>query len=256
MLVQLIRIQHHGNEINPKEVREIKNMLLINRKSKEMKRKLKSILDIAQFIIDKSEISSDCAVHPIYRYINAIGSSVLQRLLMQLFTGQEVDRVDALFFDLCRYIKSENKTYACDCVTIEDNEKIKISLKGNLVIPVAWNISRFETSITAIGTDCGNPFEFQRLNHMSMLFLPIGVTIVHNGNHSILSGILKREGVIHPTEIVNLASQYEKIKFDGTYYRDIESDQIIQEVRNFELGAIYEIGRLLIKNDITFLGLR
>lgn len=228
-------------------------MFFMSKKNEEMKRKLKSVLDIAQFIIDKSEISGDYAVHPIYRYINAIGSSVLQKLLMQLFTGQEVDRVDTLFFDLCRYIKSKNKTYVNDCATIEDNEKITISLKDNLVIPVAWNISRFETTITAIGTDCGNPFEFQRLNHMSMLFLPIGITIVHNGNHSILSGILKREGVIYPTEMVNLAPQYEKIKFDGTYYRDIESDQIIQKVSNFELGAIYEIGRLIIKNDITYL---
>lgn len=231
------------------------NMLFKNKKKKEMERKLKSILDVAQLIIDKSEISSDCSLHPIYRYINAIGSSVLQKLIMQLFTGQEVDHVDVLLFDLCRYIKSKNKTYNSDCVTIEDNEKVKISLKDNLVIPIAWNIGRFETTITAIGTDCGNPFEFQRLNHMSMLFLPIGVTIVYNGNHSILSGILKREGVIHPTEIVNLASLFEKIRFDGMYYRDIETDQIIQAVENFELGAIYEIGRLLIKNDITFLGL-
>lgn len=230
-------------------------MLFMNKKNEEMKRKLKSILDIAQYIIDKSEISGDYAVHPIYRYINAIGSSVLQKLLMQLFTGQEVDRVDTLLFDLCRYIKNENRTYSSNCVTIEDNEKITISLKDNLVIPVAWNMSRFENTITKIGTDCGNPFEFQRLNHMSMLFLPIGITIVHNGNHSILSGILKREGVIHPTEMVYLAPQYEKIKFDGTYYRDIESDRIIQKVSNFELGAIYEIGRLITKSDITYLGL-
>ncbi len=230
-------------------------MFFLNKKNVEMERKLENILDIAQLIIDKSEMSSDSTLHPIYRYINAIGSSVLQKLIMQLFTGQEVDSVDELFYDLCRYFKSENKIYYSDCATIEDNEKIEISLKDNLVIPVAWNMSRFETTITAIGIDCGNPFEFQRLNHMSMLFLPIGVTIVHNGNHSILSGILKREGVIHPTEIVNLASLYEKIRFDGTYYKDIESDQIIQVVKNFELGAIYEIGRLLIKNDITFLGL-
>lgn len=46
------------------------------------------------------------------------------------------------------------------CATIENNEKISISLKDNLVISVAWNISRFETAITGIGVDCGNPFEF------------------------------------------------------------------------------------------------
>ncbi len=55
------------------------------------------------------------------------------------------------------------------------------------------------------------------------LFLPIGVTIVYNGNHS-----------------------------DGTHYRDIVSNKVIQEVENFELGAIYEIGRLLIKTYMSF----
>ncbi|WP_434290569.1 DUF6710 family protein [Clostridium botulinum] len=57
------------------------------------------------------------------------------------------------------------------------------------------------------------------------LFLPIDVTIVYNGNHS-----------------------------DGTHYRYIVSNKVIQEVKNFELGAIYEIGRLLIKTDMSFLG--
>ena len=231
-------------------------MLFMNKKSEEMKRKLESILNIAQFILNKSEISGNHVMHPIYRYINAIGSSVLQKFLMQLFTGQEVEHVNVLFYDLCRFFKSENRAYASNCVSIEDNEKTNISLKNNLVIPVAWNLSRFENAIAAIGSDCGNPFEFQRLNHMSMLFLPIGVTIVHNGNHSILSGILKREGVIHPTEMVDLAPLYKKIKFDGMYYRDIETGRIIQEVSNFELGAIFEIGRLIIKSDIEFLGLR
>jgi hypothetical protein len=228
----------------------MKVMFLINRKNKDMKKHLQSIIAIAQNIIDKSDKHGDF-LHPIYRYINALGYSVLQRLLMQLFTGKEVDNVDVLFYDLCHYINSEN--YISDCTSIENNEKISISLKDNLVIPVAWNISRFETNIAGIGADCGNQFEFQKLNHMSKLFLPIGVTIVHNGNHSILSGIIKREGVIHPTEIVNLTSLYEKIKFDGVYYRDVNSNQVIQEVKNFELGAIYEIGRLLIKNDIKFL---
>ncbi|WP_407919523.1 DUF6710 family protein [Clostridium combesii] len=58
-----------------------------------------------------------------------------------------------------------------------------------------------------------------------LLFLPIGVTIVYNGNHSY-----------------------------GTHYRDIVSNKVIQEVKNFELGAIYEIERLLIKTDMSFLG--
>ncbi|WP_158407250.1 DUF6710 family protein [Dehalobacter restrictus] len=230
-----------------------KKMFFINKKNEDRKKQLKSILGIAQRIIDKSE-TSDNFLHPIYRYINGIGLSVLQRLLMQLFTGQEVDDVEVLFIDLGRDVKDNNNEYIYKSVSIENNGEMSISLKDNLVIPVAWNIDRFESAITRIGADCEDPFEFDKLNHRSILFLPIGITIVYNGNHSILSGIIKREGIIHPTEVVDLAPLYEKARFDGIHYRDNESNQVIQEVRNFELGAIYEIGRLLIKNDISFLG--
>lgn len=215
-------------------------------------RELKSILKLAQSIIDKSSISGECTSQPIYRYINTIGSSVLQKLLIQLFTGQKVDCIDNLFFDLCRYYKIENKTYAIRCTETEDNKNVEISLKDDLVIPVAWNTSRFVDNLTRIGSDCDNPFLFKSFNHMSMLFLPIGVTIVHNGNHSILSGIIKREGVIFPTEVIDLSTLYDSFMFDGTYYRDMKSNKIIRKVAYFELGVIYEIGRLLIKNNIAF----
>lgn len=80
-------------------------MILIKKTNKDMNNQFKSMLNIAQRIIQKPDIPGDC--HPIYRYINAIGSSVLQRLLMQLFTGQEVADVDELYIDLGRDIKSK-----------------------------------------------------------------------------------------------------------------------------------------------------
>lgn len=208
---------------------------------KNMQKKLDSIISIASDIVCSTE-ARDSSVHPIYRYINAIGSSVLSSLLMKLFTEQGVDDVNTLHDDL---------HFFNNCTSLE--KKIAISLKDNLVIPVAWDTGRFKNNLISIGTDCGLPFEFQSINHMSTLFMPVGVTIVYNGNHSILSGILKREGIIYPNQVVNLSSEYEKIKFDGIYYRDIKSNQIIQPVNNFELGAIFEIGRLLVKNNINFL---
>ncbi len=215
-------------------------------------RELKSILNIAQSFIDKSSASDECTSQPIYRYINAIGLSVLQKLLMQLFTGQKVDRIDSLFFDLCRYYQIDNQTYAMLYTKTDDNRNVEISLKDDLVIPVAWNISRFVENLSRIGSDCDNPFMFKSNNHMSTLFLPIGVTLVRNGNHSILSGIIKREGIIFPTEVIDLSTLYDSFMFDGTYYRDMKSNKIIRKVAYFELGVIYEIGRLLTKNNIKF----
>lgn len=207
-----------------------------------MKRRLNHILSIAQDIIEKSDASKDFN-HPIYRYINAIGSVVLNNLMMQLFTGQEVSNASYLLDDLL---------FSCDnCLTLDENSTLSIDLKDNLVIPVAWNKDRFIDNLISIGSDCGKPFKFHSINHMGTVFLPIGVTIVYNGNHSILTGILKREGSISPRQVINLAFLYDRIKFDGMSYRDIKNNSLIQKVNYFELGAIFEIGRLLVQNNFN-----
>lgn len=217
------------------------NFIIAKSLEKKMQNKLDSVISISNDIISSPD-ASDSTVHPIYRYINAIGSSVLSSLLIKLFTGEEVDDVNTLHDDLY---------FFNNCIPLD--KKVGISLKDNLVIPVAWDKDRFKNTLINIGSDCGVPFEFQCTNHMSTLFLPVGVTILYNGNHSVLCGILKREGIIYPNQVVNLTSEYENIRFDGMYYRDIKSNKIIQKVNKFELGAIFEIGRLLVKNNINYL---
>jgi hypothetical protein len=209
---------------------------------------------IAQSIIDKSTITSGSS-HPIFKYINSLGATTLQFLLMQLYTGQEVSQIDELFFDLAYYLLDKNleTSSTTDYLDKDVNKDISVSLKDDLVIPVAWNRDRFINAFTEIGTNYGNPFKYYSINHMSKLLLPIGVTIVYNGNYSTLSGVLQKEGSIQPTEIIDLSSRYNNIDFDGTYYRESKTKRIVQKVKHFEMGAIYEIGRLIKNTNICFL---
>lgn len=38
--------------------------------------------------------------------------------------------------------------------------------------------------------------------------------------------------------------------FDGVYFRNKDNDEVIYKVRRFEIGILYEIGRLLAENGI------
>ena len=93
-------------------------------------------------------------------------------------------------------------------------------------------------------------FEYDKINHMATYIYPIGLTIVYNGNHSTLSGILKGEGTIQANQTYDLVPTYDYMYFDGIYFRNKMNDEKLYKVARFEIGALYEIGRILAENGI------
>ena len=85
---------------------------------------------------------------------------------------------------------------------------------------------------------------------MATYIYPIGLTIVYNGNHSTLSGILKGEGTIQANQTYDLVPTYAYMYFDGIYFRNKMNDEKLYKVARFEIGALYEIGRILAENGI------
>lgn len=118
------------------------------------------------------------------------------------------------------------------------------------VLVCAWSEERFINALLKIGKNVGNKFEYKKINHMATYIYPLGLAIVYNGNHSILSGILKGEGVIQANQTYDLEPTYDYMYFDGVYFRNKDNDEVIYKVRRFEIGILYEIGRLLAENGI------
>jgi len=212
-------------------------------KEKENAIKLESIIDLAKKIIKEEGRN----LLPIKVYIDSIGESVRQRYILKLYCGEKVIMAADLFEDLGFRLK---KYFSEDTSREGDEYEYEICLNKHLIIPAAWNKDRFVSNVTKIGRDCNNPFSYDFINHMSYLFFPIGIVILYNGNHSVLTGILKNEGKIKTNNAFDLRNKYNQIRFDGTYYREIETDEILHKVKNFELGAIFEIGRVLAENNI------
>lgn len=143
-----------------------------------------------------------------------------------------------------------------------DSKKFLIHLSKDSILPCPWNRERYIDALGYIGTGkekpylienyCRRPVEWkQDSNHRVIIWQPWGIVFVNSGNHSIATGILEGEGTLTPTNVYDMGSILDKIKCDGNNYILINSNEIIEQVRDVRIAAIFEIGRLLRKNNIV-----
>ena len=137
------------------------------------------------------------------------------------------------------------------------SDDIIIDLAKDPIIPSVWERTRLLWSIADIGNH-NNPWEQQHINHAIQLYLPIGLSIVTGGNHSITSGMIKRTGKLIINESTNICYVYDiskllrDIRFDGTYYRKTIDNSIAFKGANFDFGCVFEIGRVILDNNMCF----
>lgn len=93
------------------------------------------------------------------------------------------------------------------------------------------------------------PFK-ENSNHQGVYIYPLGFVYTTSGNHSIHSGIIQSEGHVTINEYIDARQVYNDWKFDGTYLINEKRDKYI--VTDFKFGALFEIGRLLMKYPQIF----
>jgi hypothetical protein len=126
-----------------------------------------------------------------------------------------------------------------------------LSLASDLIFPWPWNAGRIINAFSNLrpGGEWGR--WQQDLNHCIELWLPIGIGWVHGGNHSITAGILNGEGEIQPEITYDISRVYKHVICDGVkYYR--KYGKAIGVVPDFEMAAVFEIGRLIMKHKVPF----
>ena len=84
------------------------------------------------------------------------------------------------------------------------------------------------------------------------VWLPIGIAWVYGGNHSITVGIVQG-GELEPNYYSDISKVYKYIKCDGESFIDINSGRSLCEVKSPEFAAIFEIGRMMVDNNISFI---
>ncbi|MDU7948682.1 MAG: DUF6710 family protein [Clostridium sp.] len=224
----------------------------LKRQENIKKEKLKEILSLAEEIIIKSK-NRTYKEHPINALIKSLTDKVQQDFLFDLYSRKNNTEYGGRLFYSIPTIKVNGKSID----KIESNYNGKIVIARDNIISGPWNKDRFINSIISIGEGCSwGEWKEDLSNHFVNYYKPLNVYIVRNGNHSIACGILKNEGeIINNIDGYDLTLYYDYIFFDGVNYKEIEgcSEKIkINQGKEiiFEIGAIFEIGRLILKYKV------
>lgn len=191
--------------------------------------------------------------------IRALGRAVQAESIQNILNFNDDNKIptqdfENLFFDPLTPISVSGKN-AMDLMLLSDR-KFKISLSRDLVIPWPWNQCRASSAFATIGYGKAQGDWQADFNHKIQVLLPIGVGIVHGGNHSISAGIVNGEGFIINSMALDISPLYSEVKFDGDVYRRKYDNEVIGATKkaNMDFGAIFEIGRLMFENEVGFDG--
>ncbi len=224
------------------------------------KDKFDNILSFAKEIID-FPINEGIKEHPILDFIRIIGrrlqSDYMGYLLYSGKSRNNFSDLDArnVLFDISDSILDENNNYIKidKLIEIKYDNKPTINLSRDLVLPWPWHRTRIKDSILNIGE--GRPWgkwKQDYYNHWLNVWLPMGIAWVGGGNHSITVGIVQG-GELEPEYCSDISKLYKYIKCDGEDFIDINSGRSLNKVKSPEFAAIFEIGRMMVDSNISFI---
>lgn len=136
---------------------------------------------------------------------------------------------------------------------IQDYPIVELNLACTPIFPTPWDRDRYARALALIGH--GKPLGDwrQEPNHVVSLWLPWGIGFVSGGNHSISSGILGGEMVsIVPHEVFDFSPVLNLVESDGATYRSKQYGEVLAEVTDHRIAAVFEIGRLIIQHRVDF----
>lgn len=211
-----------------------------------------SMMNFAKEVLLESKNDNNTyKVHPLVDVIRLIGKKVQNKYLIELtnvdcFSRLESKNIYNIFFNS----KNRNDQYIFNSIIKKDTVK-EINLSKDLIITFPWKRERLIRTITYLGENRARLWR-QDNNHSVQLILPIGLCLVSSGNHSIASGIIQGEGQIKTDRIYDISKIYEHVFCDGINYIRTKDNSIISSVDDVEMAAIFEIGRLMKDNSISY----
>jgi hypothetical protein len=132
-----------------------------------------------------------------------------------------------------------------DCLRL-NVEGYQLDLTKDIVLPTPWRRAGFVSALTSIGLGKASGEWRQDPSHNVTLVLPWHIGLVTGGNHSIAAGVLGHEGILPPTEVLDLSPLLDKAVCDGDQFIDRRSNEIVARAKNGRVAALYEIARLLL----------
>ncbi|QBP42706.1 DUF6710 family protein [Paenisporosarcina antarctica] len=215
-----------------------------------------SVLDQAKDFKNSKDRLKEENEHPLIDVVRLIGRQLQSQYLTNLLYQRDEALLSILspkdvLFDPSAWISKDGTIFE-DVMRKLKTDKV-ISLNRDLVLPCSWKKSRMVTCIAMIGEGRRRgQWRQDYNNHYVNLWLPMGIAWVGSGNHSISTGIIQGKGHIIPKNVYDISDVYDYVYCDGLNYYRKEDGSIISPVMNAEFAAIFEIGRMMTENSISY----
>lgn len=225
--------------------------------------KFNNVLDFARTLLSATQNSSPLGNRsPLLDVVRVLGRSIQAHYLtLPLYYYKEKvpsqmnkrEIQENLLFPLNLNVTSimRGETF-CEIIVKDKQFDGEICLGKDVVLPWPWNREKYIGTISKVGEGKQSGNWQQDINHSLELWLPVGVSWVCGGNHSIASGIIQGFGKVKPDYVCDIGRVYDYIKCDGQNYIRTEDGSILAPVRSLEFAAIFEIGRMMKDNNISY----
>lgn len=232
----------------------LKNIIYcrLSPKYRRQKKELKNILDFAESLIEINPYQGQKLQK---NDTNAVFSFI--KLICDVINSKNALNVIRSKADNASQILEDDILFGYAIRKNTELSSFKVYLGKDPIISSPKNFGKMKFVFKTIGGK-GTPWKEDKINQAYRLILPLGITFVEEGNHSIEVGIIKCEGTLDfdiyakNCKIIDISPLYQQIYFDGMYYRNISSNEIIEKTE-FEYGCLFEIGRLLsLQNAVGF----
>lgn len=131
--------------------------------------------------------------------------------------------------------------------SLENSIEMKLGYDPILAHP--WGEERMSDCFLSIGEE-NNKFKMTS-NFRGILILPFYICLVTGGNHTTMTGIFKKDGIVEINDYCDYTNILDDIDFDGEYLYLIKNPNRKTKIRNKHLGRIFSLGKYLKENSMN-----
>ena len=223
-----------------------------------IQKEFKNAMNFARQLLElsKNAKSSANGQHPLLEFVRLMGRGLQAKYLLRtLYASDELELpldFSELGIDMSVSLSPYREVTFYDLVEIVETEQAPLPVCRDLLIPLPWIRKQLLDSLANIGEgrDWG-PWR-QDDNHDIELWLPLGIAWARSGDHSLVPSLLDEGAEITPTDVLDISGVYDYVFCDGRYYRRVEDKSIIAPVKCAETAILFEVGRLMVENSISF----
>lgn len=193
--------------------------------------------------------SSGCGqdAHPFFDFVRLIGKGLQAQYLTNIvYVADRPNLPEASFNELGWGIEELYDLLR----RVDDNPAHRVC--KDLLLPFPWDGQKLIRDMTHIGTGKQWGAWQQNAGHRIEMWLPLGISWVYSGDHSVTVAILQESAEVMADDVFHMGELLKRFYCDGEFYRRQEDDSIAGPMQCLEMAVLFEVGRLMLEHGLSY----